>query len=63
MTANCFAWKYYRPEAKVKGDMHFKKGSTTSWLYRVYIHNGDAAKGNVRERFLDFAAPPAVTTK
>jgi hypothetical protein len=63
MTANCFAWKYYRPDARVKGDMTFKKGSTTSWQYRVYIHKGDATKGKVRDRYLDFAAPPKVTVK
>ena len=61
MTANCFAWKHYRPEAKVKGDMAFKKGSKTTWRYRLYVHNGNAAKGRVAERFMDYAAPPEVT--
>ncbi len=63
MTANCFAWKYYRPEAKVKGDMTFKKGSKTTWRYRLYIHKGDAAKSKVKNRFLDYVAPPAVSVE
>jgi len=61
MTANCFAWRHYRPEAKVRGDMAFRKGQNTTWRYRVYIHRGDASKGQVRGRFLDFIAPPEVT--
>ncbi|HNT87518.1 MAG TPA: PmoA family protein, partial [Candidatus Hydrogenedentes bacterium] len=60
MTANCFAWKHYTPEARVKGDMRFPKGATRTWRYRVYIHKGDAAHARVRERFLDFIAPPRV---
>jgi hypothetical protein len=61
MTANCFAWSYYRPEAKVKGDMTFRKGSATTWRYRLYVHRGDARQGKVSERFIDFVAPPKVT--
>lgn len=60
MTANCFAWKHYRPEAKTKGDMAFPKGSKTTWRYRLFVHKGDAAGGGVGDRFFDFAAPPKV---
>ena len=60
MTANCFAWKYYKPEAKVKGDMAFRKGQKTTWQYRLYIHKGDAGTGNVSDRYLDYFAPPGV---
>lgn len=60
MTANCFAWKHYRPEMKTKGDMTFNKGSVTTWRYRVYVHKGDAKAGAVAERFLDYVAPPEV---
>ncbi|MBP8129899.1 MAG: PmoA family protein [Candidatus Hydrogenedentes bacterium] len=60
MTANCFAWKHYNPDGKIKGDMSFPKGATRTWRYRVYIHTGDAAQGRVRGRFLDFVAPPRV---
>lgn len=61
MTANCFGWSHFRPEARERGDLRFRKSSTTTWRYRVYIHEGDATKGKVRERFLDFIAPPEVT--
>jgi hypothetical protein len=63
MTANCFGWRHFRPEAKVKGDMTFKKGSKTTWKYRLYIHRGDARRGRVAERFIDFIAPPRVTVE
>jgi methane monooxygenase PmoA-like len=63
MTANCFAWQYYRPEAKVKGDMSFNKGSKTTWKYRLCVHRGDASKGKVGDRFHDFIAPPKVSVK
>lgn len=60
MTANCFAWKHYHPEAGMKGDMTFGKGSRTTWRYRLLIHPGDAARGKVKDRFMDFVAPPRV---
>lgn len=58
MTANCFAWKYYRPEAGIKGDLVFKKGAVTTWRYRLCIHRGDATAGKIKERFADYIAPP-----
>jgi methane monooxygenase PmoA-like len=61
MTANCFGWSYFRPEAKTKGDMAFRKGSSTTWRYRLYIHKGDAKHGKVGDRYFDFIAPPRVT--
>lgn len=63
MTANCFAWQHYRPEARVKGDMTFKKGAATTWRYRVYVHRGNARTGNVAARFVDYVAPPRVTVE
>lgn len=61
MTANCFAWSHYRPEAKLKGHMTFGKGSTTTWRYRLYVHKGDARKGKVADKFHDFVSPPEVS--
>ena len=60
MTANCFAWNHYRPEDKVKGDMTFKRRASPAWRYRLFIHRGDAGRGKVRDRFMDFIAPPKV---
>ena len=60
MTANCFAWRHYCPEAKRRGDMIFKKGQQTTWRYRVYCHKGDARRGRVAQHFLSYVAPPAV---
>jgi Family of unknown function (DUF6807) len=63
MTANCFAWSHYRPEAKLKGDMAFKKGSRTTWRYRLCVHRGNARTGKVADKFMDFIAPPKVTAE
>lgn len=60
MTANCFASSHYAPEAKLNGDMRFKKGQETTWSYRVYIHCGNAQQGKVSSRYLDYFAPPKV---
>jgi hypothetical protein len=58
MTANCFAWSHYNPEDGLKGDMTFEKNSSTTWRYRLFIHKGDASKGKVKDRFMDYIAPP-----
>jgi hypothetical protein len=63
MTANCFARKYYRPDRKENGDMEFKKGSSTTWRYRIFVHKGDAAKSKVGIRFMDYIAPPFVAVE
>ncbi len=60
MTANCFAWKHYAPDANIKGDMKFRKGQVVTWRYRLYIHKGNAQQGKVSSRYLDFFAPPKV---
>ncbi len=60
MTANCFAWRHYRPDAGKKGDMVFKKGQETTWRYRLFVHRGNAARGKVKDRFIDFIAPPEI---
>jgi hypothetical protein len=62
MTANPFGWSYFRPENKEKGHMTFPKGSRHTWRYRVFVHRGDAGKARVGERFIDYIAPPSVTT-
>lgn len=63
MTANPFGWSHFRPDLKLRGDMQFKKGSTTQWRYRFYIHKGDATKSHVGERFLDYIFPPLVSVE
>lgn len=60
MTANCFAWKYYRPEAVAPGDMEFNEGQETTWRYRLCVHRGNAQSAHVAQRFIDFAMPPKV---
>lgn len=59
MAANCFAWSHYRPGGP-NGDMTFRKGSKTTWRYRVCIHRGGAREGRVAEAYCNFAFPPRV---
>ncbi len=60
MTANCFALSHYAPGARQRGDMTFPKGGRATWRYRVYVHAGDARKGDVGGRYMDYFAPPRV---
>ncbi len=58
MTANCFGWRHFRPHSNERGDMTFKKGARQSWRYRMFIHQGNAIRANIADRFFDFIAPP-----
>jgi len=61
MTANCFGVRHFRPSEQTRGDMTFRKGSATTWRYRVYIHKGDARRGRVAEKYCDYVYPPTIT--
>lgn len=63
MTANSFGLSYFRPDLGRRGDMTFEQDSVTNWRYRVFIHRGNAKKGRVRERYLDYVAPPQVAVE
>ena len=60
-TANRLAWSYCHPDVKVKGDTEFPQKRATARGYRGYICESDAAKGKVRDGFIDDIAPPSVT--
>ena len=62
-SANCFAWQYYRPDRKRKGDMFFAGNQTTTWKYRVYIHKGDAVRARVADRFMDYIEPAVASVE
>ncbi len=63
MTANCFAWSHYAPEAGIRGDMMLLRGRQYPWRYRFYCHKGDARQGGVRQQYLAYAFPPSVRWK
>ena len=60
MTANCFAWSYYKVKS-LDGSYTMPPHSDLTFRYRVYIHPGREA--SVQARWIDFAFPPQVTVQ
>lgn len=59
MTANPFGYHDFFPERGRDGSLTLPAGETMTFRYRVYLHRGDAAAGEVEARFADYAFPPA----
>ncbi len=59
-TANCWGLHDFAGDWSVRGDCALPAGQSLHWTFRVYIHVGDEAEGQVGERWLDFAYPPRV---
>jgi hypothetical protein len=59
MTANPFGYAAYTGGAK-RGEHRLERGETLRFRYRLLVHDGDAASGRVRERYLDYVSPPTV---
>ena len=60
MTANPFGLSYFFNDKNRRGPHTIVPGESIVGMYRYYIHKGDATKGNIRERYHDFANPPQV---
>ena len=60
MCANPFGHSYYKSSLLEDGSYRIEQGESLAFNYRLYIHDGDAAKGNVRDRYHDYINPPAV---
>lgn len=58
-TANPFGLKDFTGDKTKNGSQVFKKGETTSFTYRVIIHQGDTKAAGIAEQFKAFAAGPA----
>ncbi len=63
MTANPFGLHDFFPGSGKDGSLRLDTGETATFRYRVFIHAGDAAAGQMDERHADFAAPPAVAVE
>lgn len=59
MTANPFALNDYTGGSK-NGDHLLKSGEALRFRYRLALHAGDASEASMRDRYLDYVAPPAV---
>lgn len=61
MTANPFGLHdFYKDPDTHRGDWTIPSYESRNFNYRVLIHRGDAATGDVRERYHDFINPPSV---
>jgi len=62
-TANPFALSDFYGSKSYNGDYTLPKGQTLRFQYRLFVHRGDAAQGDVRGRYLDFIYPPVAEIK
>lgn len=60
MTANPFGLSHFTDDTTRDGSHTMQKGSTLSFQYRFYFHDGDTGSADVAGRFLDHVAPPTV---
>jgi hypothetical protein len=60
MTANPFGYAAYTNGVK-DGSHALAAGGSLSFRYRVVLHRGGCEEARIRERYLDFAAPPRVS--
>jgi hypothetical protein len=58
--ANPFGHSYYKAGLLQNGSHTLESGKTLTFKYRVYLHRGDARRGDVSSKWSDFAFPPAV---
>ena len=63
MTANPFAISHFTNDPQRRGDYTLRAGEKMEFFFRLYIHEGDAAKGKVAERYHDYVNPPIVEFK
>jgi hypothetical protein len=61
MTANQWGLSDFTADPSKRGDYCMRPGEVLSWRFRVYIHQGDAADGDVRRAYHDFINPPEVS--
>jgi len=60
MTANPFGLSHFEPGRELDGSLEVEAGERLEFNYRVYLHAGDASRGKVADRFLNYVAPPVV---
>ncbi len=60
-TANCWGYSYFTGDQSKRGDYTMPQGGSLQFVYRVYVHAGDAGEAKVGDRWFDFAFPPKAT--
>jgi hypothetical protein len=63
MTANCFGLSHFYSDPNLDGSHVLPAGEKLHFAYRVYIHSGDTAAGQVGERYHDYVNPPQIVVE
>jgi len=63
MGSNIFGGGTFEGDASKDGSYTLKAGEKMNFKFRVYIHEGDAQKGKVAQKYHDFINPPKVEVK
>jgi hypothetical protein len=61
MTANPFALSQFLADSTLDGSWVLPAGERTTFRYRVFVHAGNAAEGDVKDKYLDWVYPPAAS--
>jgi len=61
--ANPFGLKKFLRDPTQDGSHRIPKGGEIVFRYRIYIHEGDAARADVAGKYADYVHPPVVTVK
>ncbi|MEX2719230.1 MAG: DUF6807 family protein [Candidatus Sigynarchaeum springense] len=57
--ANPFGLKHFT-KGKLNGDYILAKGSSISFFYRLIAHAGDARSAKIKDKYVDYIAPPEI---
>jgi len=60
-TANCWGYSHFTGDESKRGDFTMPQDDSLNFVYRVYVHAGDAEAAKVGDCYLDFAYPPKVS--
>ena len=60
MAANPFGHSHYQSSLLKDGSYTIEAGQTLAFNYRLLLHEGDVAQGNVANRFHDYVHPPNI---
>lgn len=63
MSSNIFGGGTFESDRSKDGSYTLKAGEKMNFKFRVYIHEGDAQKGKVGQKYHDFINPPKVQVK
>jgi hypothetical protein len=58
-SANPFGLKHFT-KGKLHGEYTLKKGDSISFIYRLIAHVGDARSAKIKDKYLDYIAPPDI---